>query len=300
MNRLYLTLISSLCFSLQSFAQTPLEEGFESGTIPVGWSVWNASSHPIFSEWNWTVRATGDPLPGIALKSAVAHAGLRAMGVGFQSGLDTNGVPGVADAWLISPRVAGIQSAGVVRFFASGGGSYSDSLQVWAGTADSLPASQTAYLGTIFWPVGSPYGQFTEYVISLSAFSGQNVRIGFRYNLNTNQNGYFVHLDDVSIEPVASVTVRNLGQPSGFVLEQNYPNPFNPVTSIQFSIPQSSFVRLAVFTVLGQEVTTLVSEELHPGEYSTSWDASEQSSGVYLCRLNAGPFTETRQMVLVR
>ena len=300
MNRLFLVLVSSLWFSHHTFSQTPLQEGFESGTLPAGWSVWNASSHPVFNEWNWTVRSVGDPLPGIAVKSAVAHTGVRAIGVGFQAGLDTNGQAGIADAWLISPRVGTIQSAGVVRFFGSGGGQYSDSVQVWAGTTDSLPASQTTYLGTIFWPAGSPFGQFNQHVFSLGAFSGQDVRIGFRYYLNALQNGYYVHLDDVSIEPVASVTLLNPGLPDGFVLSQNYPNPFNPLTTVQFSIPKESLVRLSVFTTLGQEVATLVSAELSAGEYSATWDAAGQPSGVYFYRLTAGTHTATRRMILLR
>jgi hypothetical protein len=89
-------------------------------------------------------------------------------------------------------------------------------------------------------------------------------------------------------------------QPSSFGLEQNYPNPFNPTTTIKFDLPKATEVSLKVFNVLGEEVTTLVSDRLSTGLYSYEWDASNLASGVYLYRLRAGDYVETRKMVLMR
>jgi len=83
-------------------------------------------------------------------------------------------------------------------------------------------------------------------------------------------------------------------------LEQNYPNPFNPSTTIQFTLPSRSFVSLKVFAVIGREVATIVSEELSAGSYSRTWNAANMSSGIYFYRLQAGTFTETKKLILLR
>ena len=85
-----------------------------------------------------------------------------------------------------------------------------------------------------------------------------------------------------------------------FRLQQNYPNPFNPTTTIQFSVPQSGFVVLKVFDVLGEEVASLVSEQLGPGSYATRWKPAGNASGVYFYRLQAGTSVETKKLLLFR
>ena len=88
--------------------------------------------------------------------------------------------------------------------------------------------------------------------------------------------------------------------PSKFSLSQNYPNPFNPTTTISFVIPSRSIVSLRVFDMLGREVSTIVSEELPAGTYSRQWNAGKMSSGVYFYRLQAGSFTQTKRLVLLK
>ena len=100
--------------------------------------------------------------------------------------------------------------------------------------------------------------------------------------------------------------------PRQFTLEQNYPNPFNPSTTIKFSLPSAgsnqakgrvgvgSYVSLKVYDLLGREVATLVNEMKEPGSYEITWDASGVASGVYLYRLKAGTFTETKKLILMR
>ena len=88
--------------------------------------------------------------------------------------------------------------------------------------------------------------------------------------------------------------------PGNYRLEQNYPNPFNPVTNIKFSIPQSGFVKIAVYDVTGKEVRLLLSQSLKAGSYITDFNASDLTSGVYFYRLIAGSFTETKRMIIVK
>jgi photosystem II stability/assembly factor-like uncharacterized protein len=88
--------------------------------------------------------------------------------------------------------------------------------------------------------------------------------------------------------------------PQHFILSPNYPNPFNPTTTIEFDLPKSSEVRLKIFNILGEEVVKLVSDRLSAGSYSYEWDASSLASGVYIYRLEAEGFVQTRKMVLMK
>jgi hypothetical protein len=83
-------------------------------------------------------------------------------------------------------------------------------------------------------------------------------------------------------------------------LSQNYPNPFNPGTTISFSILHASFVTLTVYDVLGREAATLVNRTMEPGTYDAGFAGAGLPSGLYFYRLTAGPFTETRKMLLLR
>ncbi|HEY4612779.1 MAG TPA: T9SS type A sorting domain-containing protein, partial [Bacteroidota bacterium] len=94
--------------------------------------------------------------------------------------------------------------------------------------------------------------------------------------------------------------------PTEFALLQNYPNPFNPSTSIRFSLPEASNVRLALYNTLGVEVQVLVSEELTPGVYQYRLRAEELPSGMYIYSLRAQPnggakpYTNSKKLVLVK
>ncbi len=88
--------------------------------------------------------------------------------------------------------------------------------------------------------------------------------------------------------------------PKTFLLEQNYPNPFNPSTTIFYQLPRSSQVRLAVYDLLGREIVTLVNREQPAGEYSVKLNAGNLPSGIYLYRLEAGSFVQTRKMMLLK
>lgn len=93
--------------------------------------------------------------------------------------------------------------------------------------------------------------------------------------------------------------------PEIFSLSQNYPNPFNPNTVISYTIPKTSYVELTVFNILGQEVITLVSDQLNEGTYEVSWDGTNDngntvSSGMYLYRLTNEGQTLSKKMILTK
>lgn len=84
------------------------------------------------------------------------------------------------------------------------------------------------------------------------------------------------------------------------VLRQNYPNPFNPVTTIEFDLPESKLVNLKIYTILGEEIATIISERLSAGKYIYEWDASNVASGIYLYRLMTDGFIQTKKMIFIK
>lgn len=88
--------------------------------------------------------------------------------------------------------------------------------------------------------------------------------------------------------------------PDKFKLEQNYPNPFNPVTNIKFSIKEAGDISMKVYNTQGKLIETLVNKVLPAGEYEYSFDAAGLNSGVYFVTVQAGSFTDTKKMVLLK
>ena len=112
--------------------------------------------------------------------------------------------------------------------------------------------------------------------------------------------GSEMYLDDLELSMDIVSDVENEFQTLTFQLEQNYPNPFNPSTKISYSIPQEGDVTLKIYDVLGNEVATLVSEEKPAGVYEVEFNAGNLSSGIYLYKLTAGNFIQTRKMILIK
>lgn len=99
---------------------------------------------------------------------------------------------------------------------------------------------------------------------------------------------------------VSDVTPDGNNIPNEFSISQNYPNPFNPATTIKFAVPTASKVVLKVYDILGTEVATLVNSNLTSGNYEVNFDASKLASGVYVYTINAGSFTATKKMMLMK
>jgi hypothetical protein len=107
---------------------------------------------------------------------------------------------------------------------------------------------------------------------------------------------YYHFTSEISI-----VNAGNDGQiVSDFNLEQNYPNPFNPGTSINYTLAEKSNVTLKVYDVLGKEVATLVNANQDAGKHSISFDGSDLASGLYIYTLNAGNYTSSKKMMLLK
>jgi hypothetical protein len=138
------------------------------------------------------------------------------------------------------------------------------------------------------------------------AFSGnrQQFQLGYM-TINYGTGVTYVYLND-NTEIWNSQTGGHLGKvaqstlPCVFALNQNSPNPFNPVTTISYSLPQTTHVTLEVFNILGQRVATLVNKNQAAGEYTVSWDANPFSSGVYFYRIQTDEATETKKMLFLK
>jgi len=88
--------------------------------------------------------------------------------------------------------------------------------------------------------------------------------------------------------------------PTTYNLSSPYPNPFNPTTTISFSIPQLGTVSLNIYDITGKLVTTLINEQLNIGYHSIDWDGTNQSSGMYLVKMESGEYVETQKLLLVK
>lgn len=125
------------------------------------------------------------------------------------------------------------------------------------------------------------------------SYKDENLPTGnFQYRLKQiDFDGSFEYSNIVQVE---------IFLPEKFSLEQNYPNPFNPVTKISWQSPVGSRQTLKIYDVLGNEVKTLVDEYRDAGRYEIQFDASQLSSGIYFYKLQSGPFSEIRKMILMK
>ena len=127
--------------------------------------------------------------------------------------------------------------------------------------------------------------------------------------VSTGQNQWTYNLDERNWAVFTLATaVENYGVadiPKAYKLFRNYPNPFNPTTTITYQLPKASQIRLTVYNLLGQEVRTLVNTKQAAGSYSIEWNSRDNNNelvptGVYVYKIEAGDFVQSRKMVLVK
>lgn len=172
------------------------------------------------------------------------------------------------------------------------------------------------------------YNYFTK-IISVSSteqtftlkFSDFSQRFGSQIPFDASKITYIGFILDKTLNsdvPVANFEVKDIAFlnsstgvnnkttiPVNYNLSQNYPNPFNPSTSIRYSLPTASKVVIKIYDIMGREVRTVVNEEKNVGTYTAQWngrnnDGVTVSSGIYLYRIHAGNYIETRKMTLVK
>jgi hypothetical protein len=133
-----------------------------------------------------------------------------------------------------------------------------------------------------------PLGANISYLRGVVMFSGNRYKIVPRSNTD-----FGTITTGIAPEYLSEI-------PGQYALSQNYPNPFNPTTVIEFSLPTTQFVSVKVYNILGQEVETLMNGVQNAGTYTLRFDASKLVSGVYFYRVQAGQFSQTRKMLLMK
>lgn len=120
------------------------------------------------------------------------------------------------------------------------------------------------------------------------------------------QDSFLIRADALILEQAGVVGIFEPDfVPMEYSLSQNYPNPFNPTTQIRYTLPQISNVQLKIYDVLGREIKTLVNKEQLPGAYRVEWDGTNNygvqvSSGIYIYRLVAGKFVQSKKMMFLK
>jgi hypothetical protein len=125
------------------------------------------------------------------------------------------------------------------------------------------------------------------------SFTDKNISGGSKFNYRLKQidnDGTFEYSSSVEIEIV----------PLQFELSQNYPNPFNPSTTIQFSLPVQTQLKINIYNMLGELIKTVSEGMYESGYYNITFDASELSSGTYIYRLESNDFIETKKMLMIK
>jgi len=110
--------------------------------------------------------------------------------------------------------------------------------------------------------------------------------------------GYVPDPGKIAINP-GEVIIQS-AIPDEFGLRQNYPNPFNPATTIEYRVAEDALVRISIYDIQGKFITQLVNSHLSAGFYSVRWDARNQPSGVYLCKMEARGHVSVRKLMLIK
>jgi flagellar hook assembly protein FlgD len=121
-----------------------------------------------------------------------------------------------------------------------------------------------------------------------------------KYDVHAENGPFTLTIDGSKLEISDSDII-----PETFALYANYPNPFNPTTTISYDLPKRSQVTLGIYNILGKQIKTLVNQSQDAGNRIAVWDGTDNlgrqvSAGVYLYQIQAGEFTQTRKMLLLK
>jgi len=176
----------------------------------------------------------------------------------------------------------------------------------WLTILVTMSASDSTYVGGGANVIQTATSSWTEFTVPITYLDGSpdpaQTYIYFIVNDSTGTLGTVgssAKIDHLSFTGPSSVEQFS-NTPDEFTLKQNYPNPFNPSTKIEYSLPEASYVDLKVYDILGNEISTLVSEEQSAGTYRADFTASNLSSGFYIAQLRVGNFVKSIKMTLLK
>ncbi|GEM_PF-6480560 len=168
---------------------------------------------------------------------------------------------------------------------------YYDSLKI----AASLPTHRYSY--KIKAQHFSPDSSFILAFDSTFGYSAANFEFIIEQYGQSTLNDTLLTL---FVEQTYGLSAPVYQQPDQYRLYPNYPNPFNPITNIKFSLPKQTKVELKVFNLYGREISTLVNKRMNQGVHTVIFEAGDLSSGTYIYRLEAGPYSDARRMLLIK
>jgi len=199
--------------------------------------------------------------------------------------------------WLITPSIA---TGGHISFWAkSMSADYpAEKFAIGISTTGAAPADFTIISGAA--PITTTL-DWTLYQYTFINYVGQNVKVGIHC---TSNDQFALQIDDVTWDlstavvdptPIAVVTALN----------GNYPNPFNPETTISYSVKGTQPIVVEIYNTKGQKVKTLVNEAKATGNYNVKWNGTDEnnqkvSSGVYFFKMNAGKYSSSKKMILMK
>ncbi|MFC2084234.1 M20/M25/M40 family metallo-hydrolase [Bacteroidota bacterium] len=172
----------------------------------------------------------------------------------------------------------------------------------------AAPGAVEIYKYETFFDTTSPAGQMRNQPVGIEYLGDDFKVIVLSFPL------YYMNADDAS-DLINYILAEKFGEttsisdnkslPETFDLFQNYPNPFNPSTTIEFQIPKENNVSLKIYNIIGEEIRTLLNEYKKPGYYRVNWNGydnkgKEVSTGIYFYKLNAGSFSKSQKMILLR
>jgi hypothetical protein len=253
------------------------------------WEYWDAYPPP--PAYLWTTRCVGDTLlPVVGTYRILRSDG--GMGTGFERRVGS--IVYVYDPYSAKERI-------LYDFSKSVG----DTVAITNTGSDTIITTVTYEYYIQIWGRSLKLKEFYERSLMSSMYVIRSVvdSIGlYRMTWEPGYGGQAVGaiIDGIQYGIITGVKEKPGDAPKLPFLEQNYPNPFNPSTTISYQLPTQGYVKLKVFDVLGQEVTTLVNAEQPAGYKAVIWDAVNVSNGIYFYRLQAGSYTETRKLVILR
>jgi hypothetical protein len=145
-----------------------------------------------------------------------------------------------------------------------------------------------------------------DVLLSLKFKPTANLKMGSQFSLTLDENSSELANEDGRVINNAGLNIASIeaAVPAAFALKQNYPNPFNPSTTIEYDLPNNGSVKLVVYNILGEQVSTIVNQVQTAGSYRVVWNASSVASGVYFYRItvdaNGQQFTQIHRMMLLK
>jgi hypothetical protein len=298
---LLLTFLTPLAFSQRIIFQSDFENiTLNSDSLPSGWVKFDEDgNNPLIK---WAVRDTSVNFGGNTRPRAI---GRKSLEIPWYAG---NGGNFINDDYVFTDSFTVRTGDSLIFSMLIGSDStfqaYLDSMEVGYGIVND-PAVYTKiikYKSNDSAGIPLNNNVWTVHKISLNTFANQKIYLCFRYHMDVSADGLWCNIDNVFIGNHSAIGIQPISTeiPRRFDLKQNYPNPFNPVTNIEFDIAKTGNVKLIIYNSLGQEVVTLINEELKPGSYKYDFNASNMTSGAYYYRLITDDFTKTNKMILIK